>query len=434
VEGKAALSARNLDDVLQRIIRYGFTVYKDTDVFVWLNQTEQSQLADIFVVNTIRRYMVNEPLVYDIVLYNTRTDRVYSTLQGISERKAFKALSLLETVEQDSGLVRLKPYRHPVTGVDTLVFSLPVSLLPEKVFDGYMVMVVDASRLAQAVLPETQGSESLYVVDGAGRLMLGDVLDEHVPDRTGGMVFALDTTFERHVSLETQSWDVIGIIRASPLEGQGTTIRVLLLSSAASLAFMVSATLFSVRRHFRPFGSMVAQLQRRLGRTAVYGNGEAEILQKSINALLESLDASEAERVRLANALSTVKALSPMTEAPALHLVPHDKRSALLSSLSERIRLQLGDPMLSVDVLAADAGLSTNYLRSLFKDLNGVSLSDHIRNERMLKAARLLKETDWTVDRVMGETGYLNRSSFFRVFKAFYGVTPDQWRKDNRDA
>jgi len=58
----------------------------------------------------------------------------------------------------------------------------------------------------------------------------------------------------------------------------------------------------------------------------------------------------------------------------------------------------------------------------------GVPPLRYYRRLRLEKASELLRETMWKVERIRIEVGYRGHSSFFRDFKAEYGITPAQYR------
>lgn len=101
-----------------------------------------------------------------------------------------------------------------------------------------------------------------------------------------------------------------------------------------------------------------------------------------------------------------------------------------LLEVMDFVSAHLQDPALSPDLAAGHVGLSTNYLRKLFKEYYGASLSDYIRTQRMEKAKELLASTHKTVAEIMEYTGYANRSSFFQAFKRYTGRTPEQYRSE----
>ena len=47
---------------------------------------------------------------------------------------------------------------------------------------------------------------------------------------------------------------------------------------------------------------------------------------------------------------------------------------------------------------------------------------------RMQMAKKLLVETTSTIDEIMYKVGYDNRSTFYKNFKEYYGVTPKEYR------
>jgi len=69
------------------------------------------------------------------------------------------------------------------------------------------------------------------------------------------------------------------------------------------------------------------------------------------------------------------------------------------------------------------------YLSRIFKASCGMSLSDYIKEKRIREAARLLRETDWPLEKVMAQVGYSDKKQFYAYFKAFYQETPAQYRK-----
>ncbi len=50
----------------------------------------------------------------------------------------------------------------------------------------------------------------------------------------------------------------------------------------------------------------------------------------------------------------------------------------------------------------------------------------------MTKAAELLKLTDLSVSDIGNAVGYPNQLHFSRAFKNVYGISPRQWRYDNK--
>lgn len=95
------------------------------------------------------------------------------------------------------------------------------------------------------------------------------------------------------------------------------------------------------------------------------------------------------------------------------------------------IQAHLADPELSVNHLASELYMNRVYLNRIFKNVQKVSISQYIINERMKLAAQLLKKPSLTLNAVSEGVGYNSYSYFVAAFKKYYGCTPSQYRKEN---
>lgn len=90
------------------------------------------------------------------------------------------------------------------------------------------------------------------------------------------------------------------------------------------------------------------------------------------------------------------------------------------------------DPAKSVSELATLVNLSSSRLGHLFKYQMGVDLSHFLANERLEKAAELLRQTELSVKEIAGRVGYNHSSSLDRGFQNKYGVPPARFRRKHR--
>lgn len=86
----------------------------------------------------------------------------------------------------------------------------------------------------------------------------------------------------------------------------------------------------------------------------------------------------------------------------------------------------------TVASVAAEFGYSPNYFAQFIRKHTGYSPKEIITKNRMEKAARLLRESDLTVEKVAAEAGYRNCGNFHVSFKRHFGKTPDQYRRASR--
>lgn len=87
---------------------------------------------------------------------------------------------------------------------------------------------------------------------------------------------------------------------------------------------------------------------------------------------------------------------------------------------------------ISVEDIAATCGLNRSYFGKIFKEELGKSPQEFLLNYRMIKAAELLKLTRLSIGDVSNAVGYVNQLHFSRAFKNMYGLSPREWRNQNR--
>lgn len=86
------------------------------------------------------------------------------------------------------------------------------------------------------------------------------------------------------------------------------------------------------------------------------------------------------------------------------------------------------DPI-SLDDVAAAAGMSKHHFCKVFKAYAGVTPMHYLRKIRVEEAAMLLRNTTNAIEAIALQTGFDNISYFGKVFRQFIGVTPSDFRK-----
>ncbi len=95
----------------------------------------------------------------------------------------------------------------------------------------------------------------------------------------------------------------------------------------------------------------------------------------------------------------------------------------------ELIHQRFSEPGLSVSSIAQELGLSDSRLSVDFKKAYQITPLECLTQIRMRQARRLLCETDMPVKDIALECGYYDVSGFNRRFKAYTGMTPQQYRQ-----
>jgi AraC family transcriptional regulator len=97
----------------------------------------------------------------------------------------------------------------------------------------------------------------------------------------------------------------------------------------------------------------------------------------------------------------------------------------------KRVRELLHDRMadrLSMDELAAEAGVHRSHLARTFRQYYGCSLGEYLRDVRLRWAVWELTSTDAPIAAIAAQAGFGDQSYFTRVFRKQFGQTPAQFR------
>lgn len=84
---------------------------------------------------------------------------------------------------------------------------------------------------------------------------------------------------------------------------------------------------------------------------------------------------------------------------------------------------------ISLSEIAKNVNYTPSYISFLFKSYSGMSFTEYIKSCRIKKAKKLLTETNHSIESIIGECGYSNRTRFFNHFRKETGLTPLQYRK-----
>ncbi|MRT93036.1 hybrid sensor histidine kinase/response regulator transcription factor [Ancylomarina sp. 16SWW S1-10-2] len=102
-----------------------------------------------------------------------------------------------------------------------------------------------------------------------------------------------------------------------------------------------------------------------------------------------------------------------------------------LSKLQKFVNENLDQSDLDAEQMSDILAMSKTQLYRKVKAVTGFTPHGYIKHYRLKKAARLLKETSMTVSEVIYETGFNNRTYFYRSFKEVFGISPGNYSKKN---
>ncbi|MFB8373051.1 AraC family transcriptional regulator [Paenibacillus taichungensis] len=105
------------------------------------------------------------------------------------------------------------------------------------------------------------------------------------------------------------------------------------------------------------------------------------------------------------------------------------KHEELIRKINCIIERDYADTNLCLTSIADELAMSPIYVSRLYKQLTLKGLTDVINETRIAKAQFLLIETENSVADIAEQTGFTNSSYFYRMFKKFNGVTPNDYRR-----
>lgn len=105
------------------------------------------------------------------------------------------------------------------------------------------------------------------------------------------------------------------------------------------------------------------------------------------------------------------------------------KKQGIVQKVEEFIVQNYGNPDITLEDMAMAAGLSSNYIRRIFRDQCGYSPMDYLVNYRIDTAKELLRNTSHTAKEIAEMVGYVNTKYFYSLFKKQTGQTTYEYKK-----
>ena len=90
----------------------------------------------------------------------------------------------------------------------------------------------------------------------------------------------------------------------------------------------------------------------------------------------------------------------------------------------------IGNPELTVNSVAQWVYLSNSYLRNIFREVTGETLSNYIIEKKLERICTLLEQTQMSAQQIADTMGFHSKSYLLTFFKNYMGMTPTQYRKE----
>lgn len=127
-----------------------------------------------------------------------------------------------------------------------------------------------------------------------------------------------------------------------------------------------------------------------------------------------------------------VGSVAKTSSAAADSCAAMDTDQRFLSRLTALLEENISNGDLSVDDVARMMGMSRSVYFKKLKALTGVGPNDFFKSLRMQRAAEILDAGELSITEISYAVGIADAHYFSKCFKQKYGVTPTDWRRNNK--
>ena len=107
-------------------------------------------------------------------------------------------------------------------------------------------------------------------------------------------------------------------------------------------------------------------------------------------------------------------------------------RQQLCEQIVQHIKDNFSDATFCLFALSKQFGVSERFAHNAIQSITGLNFSNFLALTRIQEAARLLRETDLSIQEVAEQCGYPAISTFYRNFKKHYLMTPADYKESIR--
>lgn len=105
-----------------------------------------------------------------------------------------------------------------------------------------------------------------------------------------------------------------------------------------------------------------------------------------------------------------------------------------ISAVLAVVKENYGDTNMTLESIADSFYVSKSHLSRLFRQVTGEGFSDYLRKVRLSGACVLLSDTDLTIEEIIKKCGMRDATTFYKAFGEYIGMTPNNYRKVNRNS
>ena len=154
-----------------------------------------------------------------------------------------------------------------------------------------------------------------------------------------------------------------------------------------------------------------------------------------IDGYVEKPFEPELMRARIQSILNKRKMLKELFSDPSTTSGSFDDLSVMdmnfIDRLDQIIEESISDTEFGVDMLRKKMDITKIQLYKKLDALTGLTPKDYIRQKRLSRASQLIDEKELNFSEIAYAVGFSAPSNFNRAFRAFFGMSPSEYRKRN---
>ena len=133
-------------------------------------------------------------------------------------------------------------------------------------------------------------------------------------------------------------------------------------------------------------------------------------------------------RMNKANLIRLLIAIFRLKKESIDKFNPQAYQKAVVECAVEYMKEYYPEPI-SCEALASRSYLSVGYFHRIFKNVTGYTPIHFLQNIRIENAARLLRTTSMSIQKIAVTVGYSDMKYFYKLFEKKYNITPKQYRE-----
>ncbi|MGO4539218.1 response regulator transcription factor [Paenibacillus sp. 2TAB19] len=164
------------------------------------------------------------------------------------------------------------------------------------------------------------------------------------------------------------------------------------------------------------------------------GSNDFQLARKALYYQVSDYLPDPVSSVELTSSLLAVKAEldCAIDKNKALSWTPTEKESQSQPNIIEKVKEYVDEALhqnITLKEISNSLHFNCSYLGQKFKFQENMTFNEYLLQQRMEKAKLLLENTDMKVYEIANEIGYTEMDWFYKKFKAYTGVSANEYRK-----